>query len=155
MSPFGEPCSRHCASALFRSSAENPAAVSLAAGVKMSAFRGLQDVYVNLVMPKKCQNKQLVLHLTAKGTAGESPPRHHDACPGLPLRQAQPLSGTLAAPAHDSDRWSYNAVRASFRQNRSTGPRARAHPARRRRWAALGAWKRLDERFKCSCHGMI
>ena len=25
MSPFGEPCSRHCASALFRSSAENPA----------------------------------------------------------------------------------------------------------------------------------
>ena len=51
-------------------------------------------------MLKKCQSKQLVLNLTVKGTAGESSPRHHDACPGMPLRQAQPLSGTLAAPAH-------------------------------------------------------
>ena len=70
----------------------------------MSTFRGLWDVYVNPVMLKKCQSKQLVLNLTVKGTAGESSPRQHDACPGMPLRQAQPLSGTLAAPARDSDR---------------------------------------------------
>ena len=45
----------------------------------MSTFRGLWDVYVNPVMLKKCQSKQLVLNLTVKGTAGEYPGRHHHA----------------------------------------------------------------------------
>ena len=63
----------------------------MAAGVKLSTFLGLRDVYFYHVMLMKCQNKQLVLNLTAKGTAGESSPRHH-------LAHTQSLDKTLGTP---------------------------------------------------------
>ena len=66
------------------------------------------------------------------------------------FREGQPLSGTVAATAHDSDRWSFNAVQPSFRRNRCAG-REHEHTRRDdgdgRRSASDRRWKRLDERF--------